>query len=309
MILKISFSFLLSVILFFGISNAQADTLDKQSAGFRYTDNVYLLPTDKTADFYFFLSSRFQFFLEERILRLKLDYADYTKESDNDYVGLSLSTKLKNVGASTLNGKLFHKNYVNENAATTDNGFTHTGAALDLERAWASNSNFSFTGGASYETRFFHDFGGRNDHQLMALVDIDFNSNPKIAPYAYADFGVVLSSFSAYSTVFFDLGGGLKGPVSKSLSWIADLDIRSVSYMNRTVDQTMTITKRRGTTQNTNITENEHTQCLTVGGGLSWKLEKSFDFETRMTVSEQNSNNPNFAYQNNEFFLSLIYTP
>lgn len=302
------------ISLFLVLPKAKADTLDKQSIGLRYTDNVYLMPEGQIADFYLVLNSRFQFRVDERILRLKFDFADYFKEHDNDYAGLSLVTKLNSITtgllrASDLNLKLFHKNYVNENAATSDTSFTHTGAGVGLEREWLANANVVITGDAGYEGRFFHDFGGRNDHQFMLLADFDFNSMPKVNPYAYTDLGFILSSQAAYSARFFDLGGGAKGPITKSLSWVTDLDIRTVSYMNRTVDQTMETTKRRGVSQTVNVTDNERTQTVTVGGGFRWQVDRDFQFESRINIANQSSNNPNFEYQNNEIHLSISYTP
>jgi hypothetical protein len=79
--------------------------------------------------------------------------------------------------------------------------------------------------------------------------------------------------------------------------------------MNRIVNQTLTTTNRRGASQAVNVTDNERTQTTTVGGGLRWDIEKSFQFENRINIINQSSNNPNFEYQNNEIFLSLIYTP
>ncbi|WP_413289340.1 hypothetical protein [Bdellovibrio sp. HCB337] len=290
-------------------TSAQADTLDKQSVGFRYTDNVYLTPESKTADSYLLVNSRFQFFMGERILRMKMDYADYSKESDNDYAGLTLTTKWGSVRSADLDLKLFHKNYVNENAATTDNSFTHTGAGAALEKSWTPNSNVLITGGTSYDTRFFHDFNGRNDHQLMLFGDLDFNSYSKVTPYIYADCGLVLSSLAAYSNVFFDIGGGAKGPLSKDLSWLVDLDLRSVSYSNRNVDETLILTKRRGSSQTTTVTNNEQTQTTTIGGGIRWGYDKNFEFESRVNSTAQSSNNPNFAYKNDEIYFSLSYIP
>jgi hypothetical protein len=196
----------LLLILFVLISpKTFADTFAKQSVGFRYTDNVYLAPEAKTADFYLLLNSRLQFFAGERPFNLKLDYADYTKESANDYAGVLLSTQFNTTPYDTKL-KFFHKNYVNENVATSDNSFTHTGAGVDLEREWVPNQKVAISGSVGYETRFFHDFGGRNDHQLMALADFDFNSNPLFTPFAYTDMGLILSSQATYSASFFDLG-------------------------------------------------------------------------------------------------------
>jgi hypothetical protein len=198
---------------------------------------------------------------------------------------------------------------VNENVATSDTSFTHTGAGLDLEREWVPNTNIIISGNAGYESRFFHDLDGRNDHQFMLLADFDFNFNPAINPFAYTDLGFIFSSQAAYSAMFFDFGGGAKGPITKSLSWVTDIDIRSVSYMNRRVDQTMELTKRRGSSQTVNITETERTHTVTVGGGLRWAFDRNFEFENRINITSQSSNNPNFEYQNNEIYLSVVYLP
>jgi len=303
-LLSIHTLFLILLILI--SSKTQADTFAKQSAGFRYTDNVYLAPEAKVADFYLLLNSRLQFSLAERALSLRLDYADYAKESDNDYAGFLLSTKFR---SPDMNLKLFHKNYVNENAATSDTSFTHTGAGIDLEKEWTPNQKVAVTGSVGYENRFFHDFGGRNDHQVKATAEFDFNSNPRVTPFAYTDLGLILSSQAAYSATFFDFGGGAKGPITGNLMWLTDFDMRAVSYMNRIVNQTLETTKRRGTTQAVNITDNERTQTTTVGGGLRWSFEKDFQFESRINIANQSSNNPNFEYQNNEIYLLLSYTP
>lgn len=302
------------IFLFMVFPKAGANTLDKQSIGFRYTDNVYLMPDEKTADFYLLLNSRVQFYFDERKFRLKFDFADYTKEQDNDYASLSLSTKLTSfttglLKSSDLNFKVFHKNYVNENVATSDNSFTHTGAGLDLEREWGPNTNVIITGNAGYESRFFHDLDGRSDHQFLLLADFDFNFNPWINPYAYTDLGFIFSSQAAYSAMFFDFGGGAKGPITKSLSWVMDIDVRAVSYLNRRVDQTMELTKRRGALQTVNVTETERSQTVTLGGGLRWTFDRNFELESRINITSQNSNNPNFEYQNNEIYFSVVYAP
>lgn len=284
--------------------------MDKQSFGLRYTDNVYLTPESKTADTYLLLNSRFNFQVtEQRIFKFRFEYAAYSKEDVNDYAGLYLSTKLGSVRSADVYFKLFHKNYVNENAATTDDSYTHTGLGFDFEKALKSTLDLSVTATAAYETRFFQDFDGRNDHQIMALVDADFTSSPRWTPYVYGDLGLVFSSQSAYSTYFMDMGVGAKGPMGRGLLWLADLDFRSVSYLNRTVNETVEITRRRGTTQVVDVTDNEKTQSLRAGGGVRWSASGKLDLESRLNTTQQYSNNPNFAYQNHEILLSLTYAP
>jgi len=303
-------SFLLIIVSLFILDHAKAGTLDKQSAGFRYTDNVYLTPEERTSDFYFLLNSRYGFYPNDHLLGLRLDLADYSKTQDNDYVGVTLSSKWqKYFRSSDLNLRLFHRNYFNGNAATTDTSYTHTGLGADLEREWTPNSSMILTGSTGYEMRYFHDFNGRMDHQFMAAIDADFNSNPSITPYTFADMGLILSSQAAYSSLFFDLGAGAKGPISKSLLWLTDVSLRSVSYMNRRIDQTLEITKNRGNTQTVTETDTERTKSITVGGGIKWQIDRSFEFESRINVTNQTSNNPNFAYQNNEIYMSLLYRP
>lgn len=290
--------------------HAQAETLDKQTLGLRYSDNVYMTPEGRTSDFYLLLNSRYNFYPGESLLGLRLDLADYAKTQDNDYVGIILSNRWSQYWrAADLNLKLFHKNYFNGNAATSDSSFTHTGLGMTLEKEWTPRSSMLVLGSTGYETRFFHDFGGRNDHQLMVATDIEFNSNPKITPYTYADMGFVISSQAAYSTMFVDLGGGAKGPITGSLLWVADLDIRSVNYVNRTVNQTLEITKRRGNVQTVDVTDTERTSSVTVGGGTRWNIDRNFELENRLNITSQSSNNPNFAYENTEFYISLVYKP
>jgi len=310
---KLIFKLAISLIAFLLlVSKAQADFVDKQSVGLRYTDNAYLTPEDPAADFYFLLNSRFKLPYLDNSLRLKLDYAAYSKESDNDYAKANLGGRLSTFSSGLLKSSelyfdAFHKQYTNEGSATSDNSFTHTGSNFNLEREWLPGSSTSVTGGVSYENRFFHDFDGRSDHQLMLAADFDYFLNPSINPYAYGDIGVVLSSLPAYTQRFIDLGGGAKGPISPSLEWTADLHIRSASYMNRSVDQTSEITKRRGNSQTATTTENERTQSITVGGGLHWNLSREFDFDSRINITNQTSNNPNFEFKNNEIYFSLTY--
>lgn len=288
--------------------------MDKQSIGLRHTSNVYLMPEGEVEDYFLLLNSRFQWSLGENPLHLRFDYADYNKEDDNDYARLGLTTKINTFSSgglrsSNLYFKLFHKNYVHENAATTDTSFTHTGAGLDLEREWTPSSSTMITGGLGYEARYFHDFNGRHDHQVMALADFAFNSSPKITPYAYTDIGLILSSQAAYSALFYDFGGGAKGPVHRNLIWLVDLDLRTTSYMNRTVSETIEVTRRRGGSQTTTLTEKERTQTLTLGGGLRWTVEKNFEFESRLNLTQQASNNPNYKYENQEIYFTLSYIP
>lgn len=295
-------------------SPLHAETLDKQSLGYHYTSNAYLTPDSPVADSYLLLNSRYKFQMLENPLAFRLDFADYLKESDNDYLRLNLNTKWPSLSRGSFRSldfylRLFHKNYLHENVATSDNSFTHTGAGLDMEREWQLSPTLQLTAGAGYETRYFHDFRGRNDHQFMVLADMDFYPGARVSFHTSADLGLTLSSLAAYSATFTDLGAGAKGLINKDLEWISDLDIRAVAYVNRTVDEAVEVGARRGTLKTVTVSEIERTQSLSLSGGLKWTLSKNFDLEGRCIVSKQSSNNPNFAYQNQEAVVSVMYLP
>lgn len=282
---------------------SRAATLDKQSVGLRTTNNVYLENENPVSDSYLLLNSRMSFFPGRQVLQATLDYADYFRENPNDFLNLRLKVR----PSPNRVFSFFHRNYLHGNAATSDTSFTHTGIGFDLEKESTPRANWLFFGSAGYQGRHYHDFDGRNDHQLSVFASLDFAVHSRITPYLYSGLGFVLSSQSAYSLTFLDLGGGVKGPISPSWSWSLDLDIRATTYANRRIDDVIEVRRSRGSTVLVNVSERERTQVSILGGALKWQINNEFDFESRVNFGRQSSNNPNLEYRNNEVYLTLSY--
>ncbi|MBC7754754.1 MAG: hypothetical protein H7Z71_10990 [Moraxellaceae bacterium] len=282
-----------------------------QSLGVNYASNANLTSTDIKSDFYSRLDSKWYLEINTYPIFFGFSWLNYSKEKSNNLLSFTLSAEKVDshlvAGQFSWIPRLFHRNYINSNAATSDNSFTHTGAGLDVEKTWTTNSWLNITVDAGYEVRSFASFANRADHEIHLMMDTDTHLETNLNLTTSAALGFVISSLSEYSKNYFDLAAGLGGVYTPKLSWNSELRISSVSYPNRKISQVTEITNRRGKTSYQGADSNEKTFLTSARIGLAYLLDEAWVVKSGIAIASQNSNNEINSYKNNEIFLSVVF--
>ncbi|MBC7419789.1 MAG: hypothetical protein H7328_03590 [Bdellovibrio sp.] len=282
-----------------------------QSLGANYTSNANLTSADIKSDFYSRLDSKWYSEINTYPIFFGFSWLNYSKEKSNNLLSFTLSAE--KVDSDRVAGqflwipRLFHRNYISSNAATSDISFTHTGAGLDLEKTWTANTWLNITVDAGYEVRSFASFANRADHEIHLMVDTDSHLESNLNLTTSADFGFIISSLSEYSKTYLDLAAGIGGVYTPRLSWNSELRISSVSYPNRKISQVTEITNRRGKTSYQGADSNEQTFLTSARVGLAYLLDEEWIVKSGLSIASQNSNNEINIYKNNEIFLSVVF--
>ena len=312
MIKKISSPFL-GFIFFFSLSEqALAKTEAKQSVGLNFTSNANLVNENKIGDFYTQLNSRVSTEFSAVPVYFNLGWLNYFKETSNNFLSVSLSADIEATQFKTTSTywipKLFHRNYLRDNAATSDSSFTHTGLGLDLEKIFIKKSDFSLSAMAGYETRLFSKFQNRNDHEIHFLSDLKYSIDPILKLSAFGGLGLVSSSLSEYSRNYIEFGGGLKSDTEEKINWGSEAVLVQTTYVNRTISQATEITKRRGGTSTKIVESKETTQFVSVKGQIIYTVRPEWFVQTGLSMNTQSSNNPINSYSAIEISVSLFTT-
>ena len=283
----------------------------KQSLGLFYTSNADLLPTQPIADVYTRLDSKWYGDVQDVPFYLGISWFNYSKQKSNNLLSLNLSTEQlqesRIAGEYQLIPKIFHRNYINNSAATSDTSFTNSGLGFDFEKTWEKNSRLNFSSLVGFESRHFHQFSDRWDHQGHISGDTEFEMNEKIQLHGFSGLGFVFSSLSEYSHSYFDLGFGAKGPINSQWTWSSDLQITQKVYFNRTITQVIEINSRRGIKSSALSTTNERTLLTTLKSAATYNYDAAFSVESGLLLATQGSNNKVNGYNNFEIFSSIIF--
>lgn len=302
-------------LFLFMISQANAQTpaeiQGKQSLGLFYTSNADLVSSQPTADAFTRLDSKWYGQVQDVPFYFGLSWYNYAKQKSNNMLSLNLSTeKLQEshiAGDYQLIPKLFHRNYIFNSAATSDTSFTNTGFGLDFEKSWQKDSGLNLSAMAGFESRHFHQFKNRWDHEGHITGDIQFELASKILLNGFSGLGLVLSSLSEYSHLFLDLGFGAQGPINADWTWNSELQITQKNYLNRTITQATEITNRRGNKSSVLSTTNESTLLNTFKASATYKHDVALNIESGLVFAGQGSNNAVNSYNNFEVFCSIIF--
>ncbi|MEK7355944.1 MAG: hypothetical protein AAB250_05815, partial [Bdellovibrionota bacterium] len=225
-------------------SIAAAQTSSRNTADLGVTSNANLTKENPTSDTYVRLTTSNTLVRGDDNFGLRLGYVDYFSESSNDLFSLRLSDRRTSSNWS-YTGALFTNIYTGGSPGTTDNAFTNVGLEAKGERSrpW-SGAALEYGGG--YRLRVFPDLDGRNDHAAFALATLDREMTSKLALGATSEFGVLLSSLSEYSRIYFDLGGTVDYQLPDSWTLTGDLLLSQSYFLNRTVTTSTAVGRSRG---------------------------------------------------------------
>lgn len=289
-----------------------AQTQAKHSLGLYYTTNANLVNKNATGDFYTRLDSKWSSSVSEVPFFIGFSWLNYSKETSNSFLSLAVSAEIEatqfNTSSTYWLPKVFHRNYLQDKAATSDTSFTHTGIGLDLEKNFQGSSNLKYSVLAGYETRFFSKFQNRNDHEFHLLSDFDYPLNSELKISGFAGLGLVFSNLSEYSRNYLEFGSGIKSDSKKELDWSIDLSLIQTTYVNRTISQATEITNRRGAISTQIVETKESTQLVNLKAELIYNYLPQWKFNSGISLSSQSSNNIVNQYSDVEISISLITT-
>ena len=302
-------------LFFFMISQANAQSpaeiQGKQSLGLFYTSNADLVSSGPTADAFTRLDSKWYGQVQDIPFYFGVSWYNYAKQKSNNMLSLNLSTEQLQeshiAGDYQLIPKLFHRNYISNTAATSDTSFTNTGFGLDFEKTWQKNSRLNLSALAGFESRHFHQFKNRWDHEGHITGDVQFELTSKIFLNGFSGLGLVFSSLSEYSHLFLDLGFGAHGPINADWNWNSELQITQKNYFNRTITQATEITNRRGNKSTVVSTTNESTLLNILKTSATYNYNAALRIESGLLFAGQGSNNEVNGYNNFEVFSSIIF--
>ena len=305
---------IICLFFFLGLqTNAQTpkQIQGKQSLGLFYTSNADLLPVQPVADVFTRLDSKWYGEVQDIPFYFGLSWLNYAKQKSNNLLSLNLSSEQlqesRIAGEYQLIPKIFHRNYINNSAATSDTSFTNSGFGLDFEKTWEKSSRLNFSALAGFESRHFHQFKNRWDHEGHISGDTEFELNEKIQLHGFSGLGFIFSSLSEYSHSYFDLGFGAKGPINPEWTWSSDLQITQKSYFNRTITQVTEINSRRGIKSSALSTTNERTLLTTFKSSATYNYDTAFSVESGLLLASHGSNNAVNGYNNFEIFSSIVF--
>ena len=307
--MRLVFLILISMLLTpFSICNAE--TTSKQGLGIRYTSNPNLVADNPTSDFYTKLDSKWYADADDYLLYFGLSWLNYNREKSNNLLSLGISAEkeLKSdlLGTYKLAPTVFHRNYINNNAATSDSSFTNTGIGVDLEKSWQPSGDFSYNATAGYDVRQYANFSNRMDHNLHLTGDVGFELNSQVRLMGFGSVGFLISSLSEYTRSYLDLGVGAKGPINAKLTWNTDLLISRNTYLNRSLVQVTEVSNRRGQSSKLDATVKEGYLLSSLSGEISYLHDLNWNMNSGVIISTQNSNNPVNSYNNFETYVSVI---
>lgn len=226
------------------LSIAHAETTSRNSVEMGMTNNAYLTKTNPTSDTYLRLSTSNGLTRANDRFGLRASFTEYFKANENDLFSLRLSDR-RTGGSWNYTGALFTNIYTAGAPGTTDNAFTNVGGefAVDRDKSWGSAS-LNYGGG--YRLRYFTDLDGRNDHTIFGMATFDKEVTAKLSLGAYTETGLLVSSLSEYSRLYFDIGGTLDYLLPADWTLSGDVMISQSYFLNRTVTTQTQVGRNRG---------------------------------------------------------------
>jgi hypothetical protein len=299
-----------------GIENARAESsvpLAQKSSlvldsALGFTSNANLVQDAPQSDRILKVGGALRFPLAETRGRFSLRYTDYGKMSENDLLSADLSSSwdeaVKAGTGKTYDLRVFHRQYVKQSAGTTDQGFTHYGAAASM--MWAPSPGSPWRIGPRGEIRNFTS-GSRTDFDLSFPIEreMDLSSRPGSTLSFSAAPGLLVSTAGDFSKAYLALTADYEAPLPGSL-FGAYLALTPSWYLSRSTSATvLSGNGRRAST--VTVVSKESTTFLSPGVWWSKPLTPDWEFRAETFLNLQSSKSGTFSYTELQALASIRY--
>lgn len=297
------------------IAFAAGTTLDFES-GLGFTSNADLASEGAVGDGIFRVAGYAGFPIAETQARASVRFADYVKRDNNDLLSLDFGTKweLAGKGANDSAVRSFDlrvavRDYVHEQAATTDVGFTHYGVIgrYIWRKDLADGDEFRVS--PQVDVEHYPKFSNRNDVDLMVRFQRLLYS--KKAKESFFDFevspGLLVSTASEFSKYYLAASVNYEAPIDDLTTWGAFFNLTPSFYTSRETDSVVLSTGRKRNATTVTVTEKERTLLVSPGVFWSRRLSVAWEFRADSVLNVQSSKSGTYGFTELQATASIRY--
>lgn len=281
--------------------------------GLAITSNANLVQTNPESDAIAKVGGAWRFPFVSGNSRLSIRYSDYFTHHENDLLSGDLSHTWKAENSSgatalTYGLRLQTRNYVKQDAGTTDQGFTHHGMGGNITFN-PTNPFWSFTPKVDFE---YYPSARRSDFDLSLNAEYDSLVSDADQGFTFGFTpGILYSTASDFSKAYLALSADYEAPLSETSTWGSGLWVTPSFYLSRATTSTaLTPTRRKrgaASTLTTLVSKKEITCFFSPSVWYSKIL--SSDWLTRIEILGNFQTSKSGTYNYTEFVVlaSLQY--
>lgn len=239
-----------------------------------FTNNAYLVSDNAKADTYLYALSSNTWNRNSHEIFLRLSYRDYFVEKPNNLLTWKAGDDFKH-GRWNWTAAVVGQNYTSGSPGTTDNSYDNIGADVTAETQSSLSSTTDLFYGGGLRFRDYTAMEGRLDHTGFATGRIEHHITPKLLLSGYGEGGLILSSLSDYSRLYFDFGGSADYDLDTRWTWTSEISLGQSYFLTRTVSTPVAAVNRRGKRiTNTSTAQERYSNILVSTGALCRQSER-----------------------------------
>lgn len=294
---------------------AAGTTLEFES-GLAYTSNADLASTGAVSDGVFRVGGYAGFPLASTQSRASVRFADYMKRDDNDLLSVDFGSKwalekksVKDDSVRTFDLRIVLRDYVHEQAGTSDVGFTHYGVVgrYGWRKDLAGGDEFRIS--PMVDVEHYPKFSNRNDVDLS--VRFQRLLYGKSGKESFFDLelspGLLVSTESDFSKAYLFVSANYESPIDERTSWGAFFSLTPSFYTSRSTDSVVLVNGRGRNASTTTVTEKESTLLVSPGVWWSRRLSVAWEFRADSFLSVQTSKSGTYEFTELQAAASIRY--
>ncbi|UOF01272.1 hypothetical protein [Bdellovibrio reynosensis] len=271
------------------------------------TDNAQRTDANKESDFFFALGTSNRFTMPGHVLGLRLKYQDYSNENPNDVLSYGISDEMKCLGDKTCEFEFKGQEYVYGEPATTDYSFTNYALAGAVTKTQGLKRNMDLDLTAAAEVRNYPSLN-RLDTTAYFRATLGYDATTLLYLEANGESGLVISSASEYSLMYFDISGMAEYAVDRNWTMTGELGVKQTVFLNRDLTTETTVTRRNGRTVSLVDTSKETYNALYLSFEGNYTVSLDHTAGIGLRSFKQNSRSGYQDYTENEIIAKWLVT-
>ena len=298
--------FLIAALVFSHQAGA-ADFQSRNSADIGFTTNANLTSDDQESDLYYRFISRNSFSNNNHRYAIKFGFTDYFSEHQNDLLSLRLEDKWGSRKDFEKSFSIIGQLYPNGESATTESAFDSVGLDFNIARDWTNDSALTGDWGTGYRLRFYPSFDNRNDHTIFGFVSGSYDYSTNINFGLSSEGGLIYSSLSDYSRIYFDVTGSADLTLANRWSLSNELTLSHSRFLSRDVTTQIAVTNKGKSPQTKTYSEKEKYLTIYLSSEAMREQTDNFSWGGGVYLTQQSSASDMQDYSALELMGKLIY--
>jgi hypothetical protein len=288
--------YLVTLALIVIVPSTQAGTTLALDSGLSFTSNADLSQNDPESDRILRLGALTRFPLDDSLGKFALRYIDYAKHRENDLLAANFGVtwtgnaqKKETEFEYGLRASL--RDYVHDQAGTTDDSFTHYGVigSATWKTPVSKTLNLEIT--PQVDLEHYPKYADRNDIDSSIRGEFGWDDSADSFELSVTP-GILISSVNDFSKIYAGFSAEYDHAIHEDMHWGANVSITPSFYTSRSAGTSAFVLSRngkKGSTTTTAATEKEETLLITPGVWWSKKLAEDWELRAETFFNDQSS--------------------